>query len=808
MCSAGLRSRGWGLPGGAGFHPRRAAEGSAPTKPSHDSPGQEQKREARHDEPVGRGCSRSDAPLASRHAARGIGVDPAGHVRERAERRPVARAGEVGGRRSRPAQHAPSAIVGALGTARSGQALAVLIELSVPAGSTAALGIGGLWEGGCDERAAQGCGQRPPAEIRVRRGLHSESSPGPPLARRILAFSVPGGLVVLYALRGGSYDIVVRQELGFAVWVAVAAAVAAGLLPRVLPTRFAIVPLVGILALTGWTALSLTWTGSAERTVAEVARLLHYLGLVALVWAFVGRNTWRHAAAGLAAGACAVTALALSSRLFPGAFPEPQVGRISSLDRLDYPFSYWNAVGAWAAMSLAMALAWSGHAQRTLVRAAFLSMVPVCTAAIYLTYSRAAVGGAAVAVLAAVGIGRNRWVTFVHALVAAAAGALVIAAIRDNPAIAEAGGTGGAGAVIATLAAGALACAAAAFATRALGGDRRWRLPAPYGRVAVAAGFVVVMLLGVSAARDPVSDAWSEFRTQPVASAPSDPAQRLSNFSGARYGLWQSAQRAFEDSPGRGIGAGTFEFWWNGDGGRDYARDAHMLYLETLAELGVPGGLFLLLFLGGLLGVAAFARGQLRRRRSTGAAAALIGAFLVFLLQAGLDWMWETTAVAALALGAAAVCIASTAERRVRLPVPARALLAGLALALAFVQVPGLRAVSHVRSSQAAVREGDLSRAAQEAERAVDAAGFSTTALIQRGLVAEARGRLRPAARDLAEAARKEPLNWRPRLLLARVRVQQGREKDALADYRAARRLRPASPFFERPALPPSTPPG
>jgi O-antigen ligase len=84
----------------------------------------------------------------------------------------------------------------------------------------------------------------------------------------------------------------------------------------------------------------------------------------------------------------------------------------------------------------------------------------------------------------------------------------------------------------------------------------------------------------------------------------------------------------------------------------DKSGDAHSLYLETLAELGVVGFLFLMAFLCGT------AAAVLRLHRvAPGPATALAGGLAVWAVHAGLDWDWEMPAVTlpALLLGAAAV---------------------------------------------------------------------------------------------------------------------------------------------------------
>jgi len=75
-----------------------------------------------------------------------------------------------------------------------------------------------------------------------------------------------------------------------------------------------------------------------------------------------------------------------------------------------------------------------------------------------------------------------------------------------------------------------------------------------------------------------------------------------------------------------------------------FVRDAHSLYLETLGELGIVG---FLLLAGTLATGLAVAVARLARARdpARAAVAALLGTLVAYLVGAGVDWMWELTAV-------------------------------------------------------------------------------------------------------------------------------------------------------------------
>jgi hypothetical protein len=629
------------------------------------------------------------------------------------------------------------------------------------------------------------------------------------MVRRVAVFFGAAALLMLLALDGGGYDIVARQKVALVLWLLIAVGFAFRILPLARPDAGVLAPAVAALALLFWLVLALAWTESAERTGTEICRLLGYLGVLTLAIACLDRTTFRAAAGGVSVAAIGVVAISLSSRLFPDLFPgATDVSRLGRPDRLDFPLDYWNAVGAWSAMAIAIGLAWSAHARSEAVRALALSAVPACGLVLYLTYSRAAVAAAGVAVVATFLLSRNRRTAVLHALAAGAGTAVVILVVRGHPDIADATGGGGGVEVLLTLIAIAAVCAAAALATRRLRTDR------PVGverkptlrkgpAVALLAGLAVVA--AVLIAQGTFSDAWDEFRTDESADgAGTDPAARLTSLGGNRADLWDSAWASFEEHPLGGTGAGTFEFWWSRDA-RDpeFVRDAHSLYLEALAELGLPGFLLVVTLLGGSLVVAFRVRAGLRDPDDVAAWVAMVAVFIVFLVTAGVDWMWEETAVAVLALGAIAVAWSAGSTARAgdarRAPVGwpgVRLAVIGVALLAAAAQVPGLIATQRVRESQAAAREGDLEASRILAEEAVEAQPWAATPRFQLALVLEAEDRLAGAQAEVEEAIAREETNWRYPLLLARIQAERGDLTTARRTFLRGRELRPLSPSY------------
>jgi len=612
-----------------------------------------------------------------------------------------------------------------------------------------------------------------------------------------LSFLAAAGVVLIYALRGGgSYDLVSFEEQGLVIWWILAAGIALGLLPRRRPSRTALLLLGALAAYAGWIALSLLWTQSAELTTEELARALDYLGLVALALCVLDRDTWRPAAAGLGFGALVVCVIALGSRLAPAAFGTDEVAAFLHSSRLSYPFGYWNAIAACGAMCTTLGLAWSAHDPSRARRAVALALVPVAATMTYVTYSRAGAYGTGIGVIAVIALSRNRITTALHAVIAAAGAGLAIVAVRGAPQIVNATGTRGAGAVAGALVFAAALCAATAISTRLAGVDRS-RVPPGVRRPLAVASALAVLAAGGAVGPRIASRAWHSFKRVPAGSTSTDPATRLTSLSGARYQIWRSAIKAFDAHPVGGTGAGTFEYWWNQHGTEgEFIRDAHNLWVENMAELGLPGLLLIVAVAASAVGVAVAARLRARRSASAGAAAAFAAVMIVYLVHATVDWMWESTAVTVLAFGGVAVIGARLSGRRVRLRLIARAGLVVVAATAAAVQLPGLMSSLDIRRSQAAQRDGDTSAALALSRDAVSAEPWSASAHEQQALALEASDSLQQAKHQETLAISDESTNYAHWLIRARIKTELGELGAAARDYERAHSLRPRAFVF------------
>jgi hypothetical protein len=174
---------------------------------------------------------------------------------------------------------------------------------------------------------------------------------------------------------------------------------------------------------------------------------------------------------------------------------------------------------------------------------------------------------------------------------------------------------------------------------------------------------VVALALAISLPQRLAHD-WRRFTSgvTPVGTH-SDLRQRLTDASNnGRTNLWRVAFHSFEHSPLEGRGAGTYQIAWDRERPRfAYAVNAHSLYLETMAELGLPGLLLLVLSIGAaLVGLALRARGPVRSLYGV-----LLAAGLVWALAAGIDWDWQMPVAT---LGFFAVAGAALGPRRASAP--------------------------------------------------------------------------------------------------------------------------------------------
>jgi len=550
----------------------------------------------------------------------------------------------------------------------------------------------------------------------------------------------------------------------------------------------------GLVAFAGWVALSTLWSVSSAQPVLETERSLVYVAAVAALFCVASRRSFPWVAGALLAAIYSVAMYPLATRLFPGqlvAYP-PSIGY-----QLAAPFGYWNALGVFVAMGVLLAIGFAAHGRTAALRAASAAALVPLACTLYLTFSRGAWLALAAAAVVVLALDPERLRVGVVVLALALAPAVGILLASRSHALTRQGATLAAAArdghrVAVALVALALVQTAVSLALH--GVARRVALDR---RVGLAAATLLVVLAGVGGglatarAGGPtklVGNAYDAF-VSPERPTGQDLNSRLVNLSGSgRADYWRVAWREFTENPVLGGGAGSYERYWIRDRPNAFfARNAHNLYLEVLAELGPVGLLLLCVALGAPL-VAAV---RLRRRPLVGAVA---GAYVAFCLHAAIDWDWQMSGLTLTALlCGGALAVAARPERRTAAPrvtVPLRA--AALALvvplvAFAFVLQVGNSAIA---SAARSADRGDAARAAAQARRAKAWNPWSYQPWELLGEVQLARGDRGAAQQSFRTAIAKDHASWTLWLDLAKASKGTARQQ-ALA--RAAA-LAPKSP--------------
>jgi len=641
---------------------------------------------------------------------------------------------------------------------------------------------------------------------------------GPAFAGWLLPF-----LLVLYlALKEGGYDAVIRGEVGIAVWWIVLVGAAVGAIPSARITRIGWIALGLLAAFAAWTGLGIGWSESAERSVAELGRVAMLLGVFALALSVQGRDAARRTAAAVGGATAVVAILALISRMEPTWMPaEDYLAFLpGAANRLAYPLGYWNGLAQLVAIGLPIVVWMAADARLSVTRALATAAVPAMALAIFLTLSRGGIGAAVIALLVLIALHPRRVRLILPLLLGSAGAAVLIAAatqrtaFRDGLTNSLASTQGAEMLAMALVVCGGVGLLAAALALADKHGLGP-RLPRPSRMTTgVAAGTLAVIVLFVAlAAGAPggISDRWQQFKEPSTSGG----VERLGSFTGSsRYQFWQSALDANATDPWIGIGPGTYEFWWARDSDEHaapglFVRDAHSLYLETLAELGIIGFVLIVGFVGFVLVAGTVRAFRLDKSEPmAGLLAAATAGAVAFAIAAALDWAWELTVLPVCFLLLAAVILGrDTGPEADREPEPEtgrrrfvpRVILGALAVAgLIAVAIP-YAGLNSVDESQAAVRSSALEKALADARTASDVQPYAASPYLQQALVLELGGDYDAAAQAATRATEEESTNWRNWFVLARIETERGDPQAAVAAFRKAQELNPKSLLFSQP---------
>ncbi len=465
-------------------------------------------------------------------------------------------------------------------------------------------------------------------------------------------------------------------------FAAVAIAILAGARDLRLP-RAALLMTGGLAGLAAWTAASWTWSTDRTRTLHDVHLVLVYLagGTALVLLANAGRGV--AVAGGVVAAAAGIATFSMASRLYPRIFGMYTTG--GGYGRLYQPIGYWNGLGALAVIGIILALGFAARGNmlvRMLAAAALIPLAPT----LYLTFSRGALVGLAAGLLVLVVLDTRR-VQLIVAVTAGAIGAVgALLAVHAHPGLTTYYRHLGKQAVQgAATAARMISLVPLGMGSAALlcGLETRFTV-SRLARTAAGVGMVVAacaaVALGVHRFGNPITLVHSAVHTfekpAPTFKGGDLNLRLLSLSPNGRVIFWKAAWHDFTAHPAIGSGGGTFaRYWLEHRPVKIQVQNAHSLYLETLAELGVVGLAIVLVALLPPLWAGI-------RRRSHPLAAPVMAAYIAFLVHTGGDWTWQLpgVALAAIACGAALIGLADDNDG-VRLAVPARA----VAIAIGFV---------------------------------------------------------------------------------------------------------------------------
>jgi hypothetical protein len=485
----------------------------------------------------------------------------------------------------------------------------------------------------------------------------------------------------------------------------------------------------------------------------------------------------------VAAGLAVVCLIGLISRVLPHTWP---TASSFFADRLNYPLTYWNAEGMVAAIALILGFHLSAdRAEHPAVRVLAAAVLPGVAAALLLTFSRGALGVAAIGLLAYCLL--TRFSTLPSALLAVAAPVAI--AMRSAWDATELAGKHPTDALAVSqghhVAAVVGACMLGAGALRAvlLLADRQIaelplvRTPPRRAvRIGVAAGAGVVALAlalalggGGFAHReyDKFVHGTHEAHKVQTRDRLTDPA------NDGRLPLWRAALDIYDAQKLRGSGAGTYQqFYPRYRSEKSYVVDAHSLYLQSLAELGIVGFVLILaVVLGMLAGLAARIRGPDRALY-----AAVFATVLAWAVHQAFDWDWQMPAVTLGVFMLAGLALARPRDGKVGLSgLPAGRTLVALGW-LVLAVAPLLTATSYARLHRSGeeLLRGECAAAKEEALSSLSLSAKRPQAYVIVGICDLKQGFAQAAVPAMTQATSLEAQSWEEWFWLAVARAGAG----------------------------------
>jgi hypothetical protein len=569
-------------------------------------------------------------------------------------------------------------------------------------------------------------------------------------------------------------------------------------------SRALAVPLAALILYAAWQLASTLWSHATARTLDAYDRTLLYVLALTLFGAVRYTRTragWLVRAVMLALAA--ICLIGLTSRILPHTWPT--TGQFFT-DRLNYPLTYWNAEGMVAAMALILGLHLTADpAEHWGVRVGAAALMPAVGATLLLTFSRGSLGVAAVGLVAYCLLTRLH--TLPTALLAIVpATAVAMRSAWDATALATVHATSpqavSQGHHVAVVV-GVCMAAAAAVRLALVPLDRRiaraplvTKPPPRNVRIGIGAGvaaLVLIFALALGAAGE-VSHEYNKFVNGTKEAHVSQTRERLTDpANNGRLPLWQAALDIFDAHPLRGTGAGTYQqFYPQYRTEQSYVTDTHSLYLQSLAELGIVGGVLIALVVGGVLvGLATRVRGPDRPLY-----AALSALVLAWAVHQVLDWDWQMPAVTLPVFMLAGLALARPRAAGVGLRgLPASRTLVALGwLVLAIAPLLVSTSYARLQSGGRALQAGNCTTAKSKALSSLSLSAERPQAYAIVGVCDLEQGFAPAAVAAIDKATEYERQSWENWYWLAVARAAAGQDPRPAA--RRARALNPLEPLL------------